>query len=99
MYSDPGEGCRRDAVVVGGIVAGHAAGRRVAGSDLVYDIAATAAERGRSIFLLGGNPADVCDRAVVRLKQLYPELEIAGAELHDLLDSWTTLPNGRSSAR
>ncbi len=52
---------------------------RVAGSDLVYDIAAAAAARGRSIFLLGGNPADVCDRAVVRLKQLYPELEIAGA--------------------
>lgn len=52
---------------------------RVAGSDLVYDIAATAAERGRSIFLLGGNPADVCDRAVVRLQELYPDLVIAGA--------------------
>jgi N-acetylglucosaminyldiphosphoundecaprenol N-acetyl-beta-D-mannosaminyltransferase len=50
---------------------------RVAGADLVPALARRAAERGFSIYFLGGGPG-VADRAAILLKEKYPELRIAG---------------------
>jgi N-acetylglucosaminyldiphosphoundecaprenol N-acetyl-beta-D-mannosaminyltransferase len=50
---------------------------RVAGSDLVFTVAAAAATRGRSLFLLGGSPG-VAQEAAVELERLSPGLRIAG---------------------
>jgi N-acetylglucosaminyldiphosphoundecaprenol N-acetyl-beta-D-mannosaminyltransferase len=51
---------------------------RVAGSDLIWSLCARAAEEGRSVFFLGGNPG-TSDGAAARLKQLHPSLKVAGA--------------------
>jgi N-acetylglucosaminyldiphosphoundecaprenol N-acetyl-beta-D-mannosaminyltransferase len=50
---------------------------RVAGSDLIYDLAALCARRGHPIFLLGGAPG-VADRAAANLVARNPDLRIAG---------------------
>lgn len=50
---------------------------RVAGSDLVWDLAARAATEGRRLFLLGGEPG-VAERAATRLEEHAPGLQIAG---------------------
>jgi N-acetylglucosaminyldiphosphoundecaprenol N-acetyl-beta-D-mannosaminyltransferase len=50
---------------------------RVAGSDLISSLSAAAAERGRSIFLLGGAPTTAEGAAQV-LQQRHPALKIAG---------------------
>jgi N-acetylglucosaminyldiphosphoundecaprenol N-acetyl-beta-D-mannosaminyltransferase len=52
---------------------------RVAGSDLIWSLSAAAAERGRSVFLLGGEPG-AADRAAGVLRERAPGLEIAGVE-------------------
>jgi N-acetylglucosaminyldiphosphoundecaprenol N-acetyl-beta-D-mannosaminyltransferase len=52
---------------------------RVAGSDLLPSLSKGAAERGRSIFLLGGNPGSA-DGAAEVLTRRHPELRIAGTE-------------------
>jgi N-acetylglucosaminyldiphosphoundecaprenol N-acetyl-beta-D-mannosaminyltransferase len=50
---------------------------RVAGSDLIYDLAERAAEAGHRLFLLGGPPG-VAEEAARRLEARYPGLVIAG---------------------
>src|SRR5436305_6295939 len=50
---------------------------RVAGSDLISSLSARAAERGRSIFLLGGSPGTAQSAARV-LRQRHPNLKIVG---------------------
>lgn len=50
---------------------------RVAGADLVPALAARAAERGYSLYLLGGRPG-VAARAAAILEQRYPGLRIVG---------------------
>jgi len=50
---------------------------RVAGSDLVYDLAARAAQVGHRLYLLGG-PTGAAEAAARRLELLYPGLTIAG---------------------
>ena len=50
---------------------------RVAGSSLVEPLVAQAAARGRSVFLLGGNPG-VADQAAALLTARYPDLKVAG---------------------
>ena len=50
---------------------------RVAGSDLVWLVAERAAEEGRSIYLLGGNPGSA-QRAARSLVARWPRLRIAG---------------------
>jgi N-acetylglucosaminyldiphosphoundecaprenol N-acetyl-beta-D-mannosaminyltransferase len=50
---------------------------RVAGSDLVWSLAAECALRGRSVYLLGGAPG-VCEAAKERLRSVYPGLRVAG---------------------
>ena len=50
---------------------------RVAGSDIVYDIASMASEKGWRLFLLGAQPG-VADQAALILKNEYGDLEIAG---------------------
>lgn len=51
---------------------------RVAGSDLVWLLAEGAAQAGRSIYLLGGNPG-VAEESARRLRERFPELRIAGS--------------------
>ncbi len=50
---------------------------RVAGSDLISSLSAAAAEKGRSIFLLGGAP-NTAEGAARVLQQRHPNLKIAG---------------------
>lgn len=50
---------------------------RVAGSDLIISLSSEAAVRGRSVFLLGGNPG-VADEAAEELARRFPGLRIAG---------------------
>jgi len=50
---------------------------RVAGSDLIWTVSASAAQRDRSIFLLGGAPG-VARAAGTRLQQRFPGLQVAG---------------------
>jgi N-acetylglucosaminyldiphosphoundecaprenol N-acetyl-beta-D-mannosaminyltransferase len=52
---------------------------RIAGSDLIWTLTARAAQEGRSVFFLGGNPG-AADDAVVRLKEQNPTLRVAGTE-------------------
>lgn len=52
---------------------------RVAGSDQIYGIAELAAQKGYSIFLLGGEPGIAQSTADI-LQQKYAGLEIAGVE-------------------
>ena len=52
--------------------------QRVAGSSLIAPLALTAAERGKSIFLLGGAPG-AAQGAEAALKKLHPAMRIAGS--------------------
>lgn len=52
---------------------------RVPGSDLISKLSAGAARRGRSVFLLGGNPGTARKAAEV-LQQLCPGLVVAGTD-------------------
>jgi N-acetylglucosaminyldiphosphoundecaprenol N-acetyl-beta-D-mannosaminyltransferase len=52
---------------------------RVAGSDLISRLSEGAAGRGRSVFLLGGNPG-TARRAAEVLQATYPGLEVAGTD-------------------
>lgn len=52
---------------------------RVAGSDLISLLSEGAALRGRSVFLLGGNPG-TAKRAAEVLKERYPGLIVAGTD-------------------
>jgi N-acetylglucosaminyldiphosphoundecaprenol N-acetyl-beta-D-mannosaminyltransferase len=52
---------------------------RVAGSDLISTLSEGASLRGRSVFLLGGNPGTARKAAAV-LKQRYPGLIVAGTD-------------------
>lgn len=53
--------------------------QRVAGSDLVNTLSAAAAERGRSVFLLGGDPG-TAEAAAKVLAQRYPNFLLAGLD-------------------
>lgn len=74
---------RRGARASGG--AGGPAGRgrglpaRVAGSDLIWSLCASAAGHGRSVYLLGGAPG-VPERAAEVLAARYPGLTVAGTD-------------------
>ncbi len=50
---------------------------RVNGTDLMLEVCGAAAQRGYSVFLLGGNKG-VAQEAVVVLERMYPRLRIAG---------------------
>lgn len=50
---------------------------RVAGSDLIVSLTRAASRRGRSVFLLGGNPG-AADTAADRLCEANPRLRVAG---------------------
>ena len=52
---------------------------RVAGSDLISSLSRGAAEQGRSVFLLGGNPG-TAEKAARILTERYPGLVIAGTD-------------------
>jgi N-acetylglucosaminyldiphosphoundecaprenol N-acetyl-beta-D-mannosaminyltransferase len=51
---------------------------RVAGSDLIWSLSREAAERGASIYLVGGNPGSA-EAAAGVLSDAVPDLEVAGA--------------------
>jgi N-acetylglucosaminyldiphosphoundecaprenol N-acetyl-beta-D-mannosaminyltransferase len=61
--------------------------KRISGIDLIYDICQIAAEKGKSIFLLGGGEG-VAARAAKQLQKLYPNLKIVGAETGLKPDEW-----------
>jgi N-acetylglucosaminyldiphosphoundecaprenol N-acetyl-beta-D-mannosaminyltransferase len=50
---------------------------RVSGSNLIWSLTARAAERGASIFLLGGNPG-AAEACAERMRAEYPKVRIAG---------------------
>jgi len=50
---------------------------RVAGSDLIYDLCAMAAARGKSVYFLGGGEG-IAVEAARRLQARYPGLRVAG---------------------
>ena len=58
-------------------IAGNPLPERVAGSDLVWHLCERAAQRGYSIFLLGGDEG-IADKAARVLEEKYPGLRIAG---------------------
>jgi N-acetylglucosaminyldiphosphoundecaprenol N-acetyl-beta-D-mannosaminyltransferase len=51
--------------------------QRIAGSDLISSLSAAAAQQGRSIFLLGGDPG-TAEAAAEILHDRYPQLKITG---------------------
>lgn len=53
--------------------------KRISGSDLIYDICALAAKENKSVFLLGGS-GNTAEKASEKLKKIYPNLQIVGAE-------------------
>ncbi len=53
--------------------------QRVAGSSLVWSLAQAAAQKGRSLYLLGGDPG-AADKAAEVLKKRYPDLQIVGTD-------------------
>ena len=58
---------------------------RVAGSDLIYDLAERAAARGWGVYLLGGQPG-IAEEAARRLIDRYPGLRIVGTACPDPAD-------------
>lgn len=58
-------------------IAGRALPDRVAGSSLIWTLPRAAAERGATVFLLGGNDG-VAEAAGAKLQQEIPGLKIAG---------------------
>ncbi len=52
---------------------------RVAGSQMIYDLAAQASRKGWRIYFLGGE-AGVADECARRLVAMYPGLQVAGVE-------------------
>lgn len=58
---------------------GHPLPERVAGGSLIFSLSEAAARRGLSIYLLGGAPG-VPQRAGEELRDLYPGLQVAGAD-------------------
>ncbi len=57
----------------------HPLPERVAGSEMIYQLAERASKRGWSIYFLGGEP-DVAALCAGRLAELYPGLKIAGVD-------------------
>lgn len=58
-------------------LAGQLIPARVTGADLLWSLSAAAAEDGRSVYLLGGEPG-VPERAAEVLQRRYPGLKVAG---------------------
>ena len=58
-------------------LAGRSLPERVAGSELITQLAQRAAAKGHRVYLLGGRP-EVLDEAAVRLNQLAPALQVVG---------------------
>ena len=56
---------------------------RVAGSNLITTLSAAAAERGRSVYLLGGSPG-TADAAAAVLRQQYATLRVAGTHCPEM---------------
>ncbi|MBS3873792.1 MAG: WecB/TagA/CpsF family glycosyltransferase [Firmicutes bacterium] len=68
---------------------GHPVPERVSGYDLLLQLAGRAAERGLRVFLLGGKPG-VAEKAALKLRALYPGLQIAGTRHGYFTDSEVT---------
>ena len=69
--------------------AGPALPERVAGSEMIYKIAAASAENGWRIYFLGAAPG-VAQKCADRLTELYPNMQVAGVEsppFRDLSDA------------
>ena len=58
-------------------LAGRSLPARVTGADLLWSLSAAAAEDGRAIYLLGGEPG-VPEGAAEALKAAYPQLKVVG---------------------
>jgi N-acetylglucosaminyldiphosphoundecaprenol N-acetyl-beta-D-mannosaminyltransferase len=58
-------------------LSGQSVPARVTGADLLFSLSEAAAEDGRSVYLLGGEPG-VPDRAAEELQRRFPRLKVAG---------------------
>jgi N-acetylglucosaminyldiphosphoundecaprenol N-acetyl-beta-D-mannosaminyltransferase len=52
---------------------------RVAGSELLWSLCAAAAEASVAVYLCGGRPG-ACEETAARLRELCPQIEVAGVE-------------------
>jgi N-acetylglucosaminyldiphosphoundecaprenol N-acetyl-beta-D-mannosaminyltransferase len=64
-------------IVFGGRLLGYAIPERVAGIDLFHELLGTSQTAGRSVFLLGAKQ-DILEEAVHRIREDFPQLNIAG---------------------
>jgi len=61
--------------------------KRISGIDLMYDICKLAEQQKKSVFLLGG-AENTAQQATEKLKKLYPDLQIVGAEVGLQAGEW-----------
>ena len=61
--------------------------KRISGVDLMYDICALAEKKNKSVFLLGSDK-NTAHEAGLKLKEIYPDLKIVGAEAGLEPGSW-----------
>ena len=66
-------------IVMRSKLSGHALPERVAGSEMIYDLAERCSRRGWRIYFLGGEPG-VAQKCVDKLMTIYPGLKVAGVE-------------------
>jgi N-acetylglucosaminyldiphosphoundecaprenol N-acetyl-beta-D-mannosaminyltransferase len=69
--------CDGAGVMLGARLLGRQIPERITYADWMWQLAATAEQRGWSLFLLGAAPG-VAERAAARLRQRHPRLKIAG---------------------
>ncbi|MGP3957415.1 WecB/TagA/CpsF family glycosyltransferase [Nonomuraea sp. 3N208] len=70
---------------------------RVTGADLLWALSELAAHRGWPVYLLGGGPPDVPQRAAGELMSRYPRLRVCGA--HAPPYGFDATPEGRELVR
>ncbi|MCI0398618.1 MAG: WecB/TagA/CpsF family glycosyltransferase [Chloroflexi bacterium] len=71
--------CDGAGVRLGARILGYHLPQRITYADWIWQLADFCAERGHTLFLLGARPG-VVQRAVERLEQRYPRLEIVGVQ-------------------
>ncbi len=79
-------------------ILGKPLSERIAGADLFLDVCRLAAEKHKSIFLLGGGEG-VAKKTAEVLRKRFPELRIVGAESGGIVDKKSDTPQIESGAQ